>query len=76
MFEATHGTAPKYANLDVVNPGSLATGRYAVVERDGDDFGLELCRLDLSLGKKLRAEATGLAAKAVGYAKHRLKRGD
>ena len=23
IFEATHGTAPKYANLDVVNPGSL-----------------------------------------------------
>ncbi len=24
IFEATHGTAPKYANLDKVNPGSLA----------------------------------------------------
>ncbi len=23
VFEATHGTAPKYSNLDVVNPGSL-----------------------------------------------------
>ncbi len=23
LFEATHGTAPKYANLDVINPGSL-----------------------------------------------------
>ena len=23
MFEATHGTAPKYAGKDVVNPGSL-----------------------------------------------------
>jgi isocitrate dehydrogenase len=23
VFEATHGTAPKYANKDVVNPGSL-----------------------------------------------------
>jgi len=23
VFEATHGTAPKYANLDKVNPGSL-----------------------------------------------------
>ena len=22
IFEATHGTAPKYANLDKVNPGS------------------------------------------------------
>ena len=24
VFEATHGTAPKYAGLDMVNPGSLA----------------------------------------------------
>jgi len=23
VFEATHGTAPKYADLDMVNPGSL-----------------------------------------------------
>src|SRR5215468_2080257 len=23
IFEATHGTAPKYANLDVINPGSV-----------------------------------------------------
>ena len=23
LFEATHGTAPKYTNLDKVNPGSL-----------------------------------------------------
>ena len=23
IFEATHGTAPKYANLDAINPGSL-----------------------------------------------------
>jgi isocitrate dehydrogenase len=23
LFEATHGTAPKYANLDKVNPGSV-----------------------------------------------------
>ena len=23
VFEATHGTAPKYANKDMVNPGSL-----------------------------------------------------
>jgi isocitrate dehydrogenase len=23
VFEATHGTAPKYANQDAINPGSL-----------------------------------------------------
>ena len=27
VFEATHGTAPKYANLDKVNPGSVILSR-------------------------------------------------
>ena len=27
VFEATHGTAPKYANLDKVNPGSVDSFR-------------------------------------------------
>ena len=27
IFEATHGTAPKYANLDKVNPGSVILSR-------------------------------------------------
>ena len=50
MFEATHGTAPKYANLDKVNPGSVILSgemmlRYmgwveaadAIITRDGQD---------------------------------------
>jgi isocitrate dehydrogenase len=30
VFEATHGTAPKYADKDVINPGGDAVGRDAV----------------------------------------------
>ena len=32
VFEATHGTAPKYANLDKVNPGSLTLSGMMMLE--------------------------------------------
>ena len=32
IFEATHGTAPKYANLDVVNPGSVILSGVMMLE--------------------------------------------
>ncbi len=32
VFEATHGTAPKYANLDVVNPGSVILSGVMMLE--------------------------------------------
>lgn len=32
LFEATHGTAPKYANLDKVNPGSLLLSGVMMLE--------------------------------------------
>ena len=32
VFEATHGTAPKYANLDKVNPGSLILSGVMLLE--------------------------------------------
>lgn len=32
LFEATHGTAPKYANLDKVNPGSLILSAVMMLE--------------------------------------------
>jgi isocitrate dehydrogenase len=34
-FEATHGTAPKYANKDVVNPGSLILSAVMMLEYMG-----------------------------------------
>jgi len=35
MFEATHGTAPKYAGLDKVNPGSLMLSGVMMLEHMG-----------------------------------------
>ncbi|WP_019536050.1 NADP-dependent isocitrate dehydrogenase [Paenibacillus ginsengihumi] len=35
IFEATHGTAPKYANLDVVNPGSVILSGVMMLEHLG-----------------------------------------
>jgi len=35
VFEATHGTAPKYANLDVVNPGSVILSGVLMLEHLG-----------------------------------------
>src|SRR5436309_3255656 len=32
IFEATHGTAPKYANQDVVNPGSVILSGVMMLE--------------------------------------------
>src|SRR5947199_376067 len=32
IFEATHGTAPKYANPDVVNPGSVIRSGVMMLE--------------------------------------------
>ena len=35
VFEATHGTAPKYANLDKVNPGSVILSGVMMLEYMG-----------------------------------------
>ncbi len=35
LFEATHGTAPKYAGLDVVNPGSVILSGVMMLEYMG-----------------------------------------
>ncbi len=37
LFEATHGTAPKYSNLDKVNPGSLLFSGVMMLEYMGWD---------------------------------------
>ncbi len=37
LFEATHGTAPKYAGQDVVNPGSLVLSGVMMLEHLGWD---------------------------------------
>ena len=35
LFEATHGTAPKYTDLDKVNPGSLILSAVMMLEHLG-----------------------------------------
>jgi isocitrate dehydrogenase len=35
VFEATHGTAPKYANLDKINPGSVILSGVLMFEHLG-----------------------------------------
>jgi isocitrate dehydrogenase len=59
VFEATHGTAPKYADKDVINPGSvmlsgvmlfdfLGWGEAArLIELDGEDDRAEVRHLRL-----------------------------
>ena len=37
VFEATHGTAPKYSGLDKVNPGSLILSGVMMLEHLGWD---------------------------------------
>ena len=41
-FEATHGTAPKYANLDKVNPSSLALSGEMLLRYIGFDDAADL----------------------------------
>jgi isocitrate dehydrogenase len=42
IFEATHGTAPKYANLDKVNPGSVVLSGAMMLEYLGWDAASKL----------------------------------
>lgn len=42
IFEATHGTAPKYADLDVVNPGSVILSGVLMLEHLGWNEAAEL----------------------------------
>ena len=42
IFEATHGTAPKYAGLDKVNPGSLILSAEMMLRHLGWDLAADL----------------------------------
>lgn len=42
LFEATHGTAPKYADKDVINPGSLILSAVMMLEHLGWDESAKL----------------------------------
>jgi isocitrate dehydrogenase len=54
VFEATHGTAPKYANQDVVNPGSVILSGVMMLEYMGWDEAAKL--IIASLEKTIAAK--------------------
>ncbi|MBU0638754.1 MAG: NADP-dependent isocitrate dehydrogenase [Planctomycetes bacterium] len=66
IFEATHGTAPKYANLDKVNPGSVILSGVLMFEYLGWQEVADLI---------LHGLERTIAAKTVTYDFHRLMEG-
>ena len=66
IFEATHGTAPKYAGLDKVNPGSLILSGVLMLEYMGWQEAADLI---------VRGIEGAIAAKTVTYDFERLMEG-
>ena len=66
IFEATHGTAPKYANLDKVNPGSVILSGELMFRYLGWDEAADLI---------VRGVEGAISAKTVTYDFHRLMEG-
>lgn len=56
----------------VVNPGAFCSGRYAIIEVDGGQCRGELRQVQLGRRQRIHATVTGIAAKVVGYTRHRL----
>jgi len=66
IFEATHGTAPKYADLDQVNPGSVILSGEMMLRYMGWDEAAD---------RIVRGMQGAIAAKTVTYDFHRLMSG-
>jgi isocitrate dehydrogenase len=66
IFEATHGTAPKYANQDKVNPGSVILSGEMMLRYMGWDEAADLI---------IKGMEGAIAAKTVTYDFHRLMEG-
>jgi isocitrate dehydrogenase len=66
LFEATHGTAPKYADKDVINPGSLILSAVMMLEYLGWDKAAKL--IEDSVQKTI-------SKKTVTYDLHRQMKG-
>jgi isocitrate dehydrogenase len=66
IFEATHGTAPKYANLDKVNPGSVILSGEMMFRHLGWNEAADLV---------IKGMDGAIAAKTVTYDFHRLMEG-
>src|SRR6188768_2432373 len=66
IFEATHGTAPKYANLDKVNPGSVILSGEMMLRHMGWDEAAD---------RIIKGMEGAIGAKTVTYDFHRLMEG-
>src|SRR6185437_10608457 len=66
IFEATHGTAPKYANLDKVNPGSVILSGEMMLRHLGWNEAADLI---------IKGMNGAIQAKTVTYDFHRLMDG-
>ena len=66
IFEATHGTAPKYADKDVVNPGSVILSGVMMLQHMGWNEAADLI---------LKSLEAAIAAKTVTYDFERLMEG-
>ncbi len=66
VFEATHGTAPKYAGLDKVNPGSMILSGVMMLEYMGWPEAAELIRQALGRTIKERIVTYDLARQMSG----------
>jgi isocitrate dehydrogenase len=66
IFEATHGTAPKYANLDQVNPGSVILSGEMMLRHLGWNEAADLI---------IKGMDGAIGAKTVTYDFHRLMQG-
>ncbi len=66
LFEATHGTAPKYADKDMVNPGSLILSGVMMLEYLGWDKAADMVN---------KAIETTIKKKTVTYDLHRQMKG-
>jgi isocitrate dehydrogenase len=66
IFEATHGTAPKYANLDQVNPGSVILSGEMMFRHLGWNEAADLI---------IKGMDGAIAAKTVTYDFHRMMDG-
>ncbi len=66
VFEATHGTAPKYAGLDKVNPGSLILSGVMMLEHLGWDEAAKLVVRGLERAIQVKTVTYDLARQMEG----------
>jgi isocitrate dehydrogenase len=66
FFEATHGTAPKYANLDRVNPGSLILSGVMLLQHLGWSEAAERVEIGLARAVERKTVTYDLARQMEG----------